>query len=213
MDILLVSENAINRAIRVLHDGGVVAHATETCYGLTCDLKNPKAVEQLFRVKKRPVHQPVSVLFSSLKEAEQFVVFSKKAFELAKKHLPGPLTLVLPLRSDAPFSMYVCPPSLPVRQAGQTPIPNPTIGIRISSSPLAEQLAASFGSPIATTSANLHGQPNTYSAQDIIGQYASEELQPDLLLDSGPIPIHPASTVVEVIGERVNVLRQGDVHC
>ncbi len=206
MNILPTSTEGIARAIEVLRAGGVIAHATETCYGLACDLKNPKAVARLFAIKKRPLDQPVSALFSSIEDAKQFVIFSERALALAEKYMPGPLTLVLPVRSDAPFQIHVCP-------LAQPPISHPAIGIRISSSPLAQELVKIFGAPIATTSANLHGQPNTYSAQHIIDQYASEELQPDLLLDSGVIPEFPASTVVEVIGERINVLRQGDVHC
>lgn len=218
MNIIPVSIDGIARAVETLRSGGVLAHATETCYGLACDLRNPKALERLFAIKKRPTSQPVSALFFSLDEAKTFVHFSEKALEIAKRHLPGPLTLVLPVRSDAPFTIHVCPPTL-------TPVPSPdgrgvraaasgervTIGIRLSSFPFAQQLSAAFGSPIATTSANVHGQKNAYSAEDIVKQYGSEGLQPDLILDSGPIPVLPASTVVEVIGDVVKVLRQGDI--
>ncbi len=204
MEIALASENSITRAIDVLHHGGVIAHATETCYGLACDLRDPKAVERLFLIKKRSFDQPVSAMFSSIEEAQKFVVFSKQALETAKKFLPGPLTIVLPMRSDAPFPIHVCPPS-------PTPIPNPTIGIRISSSPFAQSLVFSFGSPIATTSANLHGKPNTYSVSDIESQFLGMETVPDLVLDSGVLSLAPPSTVAEIVGDRVKVLRQGDV--
>lgn len=150
----------------------------------------------------------MSALFSSLEDAKTFVVFSEKALELAKKYLPGPLTLVLPLRTDAPFHIYVTPPILTHLR---TYALSTSVGIRLSSSSLAENLAKAFGGPIATTSANLHGQPNTYSVEDIAAQYGSETLQPDLVLDSGTIPVAPASTVVEVIGDAVKVLRQGDI--
>lgn len=204
MKILVQSTEAIDHAIGILRRGGVIAHATETCYGLACDLQNPAAVERLFLVKERPFTQPVSALFSSVEEAQQFVVFSKKALEIAKKHLPGPLTIVLPLRKDAPLLIHVRPPS-----PSLTPIPNPTIGVRISSAPLAQTLALTFGSPIATTSANIHGEPNPYSVSDMESQFLSKKILPDLLIDSGALPVAPPSTVVEIVGEKMRVLRQG----
>lgn len=203
MEIIPAFPLGITRAIEVLRSGGVVAHATETCYGFACDLRNPDAAAKLFAVKKRPSDQPVSALFSSLEEARKFVVFSPKALELAEKYLPGPLTLVLPVREDAPFQIHVCPSTQP-------PIPNPTIGIRISSSPLAQNLAAAFGGPIATTSANLHGEPNPYSVSAIETQFLGIDPAPDLVIDSGTLPLSPPSTVVESIGESIRVLRQGE---
>ena len=204
MEIFSESPDGIERAAEVLRAGGVVAHATETCYGLACDLQNPAAVERLFLVKERPFTQPVSALFSSVEEAQQFVVFSKKALEIAKKHLPGPLTIVLPLRKDSPLLIHVRPPS-----PSLTPIPHPTIGVRISSAPLAQTLALTFGSPIATTSANIHGEPNPDSGSDMESQFLSKKILPDLLIDSGALPVAPPSTVVEIVGEKMRILRQG----
>ncbi len=204
MEIFSESPDGIARAMEVLRAGGVVAHATETCYGLACDLRNPAAVERLFLVKERPFTQPVSALFSSIEEAQTFVVFSERALEIAKKHLPGPLTIVLPLQEDAPFLIHVCPPS-----QSPTLIHNTAIGIRISSSPLAQALVLAFGSPITTTSANIHGEPNPYSVYDITSQFLGKNAVPDLVIDSGPLPPAPPSTVVEVIGDRLKVLRQG----
>ena len=83
------------------------------------------------------------------------------------------------------------------------------IGIRISSHPLAQTLVASFGKPIATTSANLHGKPNPYSIDDIRRQWTSEVLLPDLCIDSGILHSAPPSTVIKVTGDRITVLRQG----
>ena len=85
-------------AIHILKRGGVVAHATETCYGLACDLANPAAVAKLFAIKQRPLDQPVSALFVSIEEAKKWVEWSDEAEKLAAEFLPGPLTLILPLR-------------------------------------------------------------------------------------------------------------------
>ncbi len=208
MQILLPDSKGIEQALSILRDGGVIAHATETCYGLACDLGNPDAVKKLFAIKQRPTHQPVSALFESLEQAKQYVEWNEEADELAKKYLPGPLTLILRMKSQAPRPLFPIP----------DPSPSPTLGVRISSHPLAQQLVSAFGSPLSTTSANLHGQSNPYSSADILSQFTSrnsepgtQHPEPDILLDSGPIPMAPPSTVIDLTGGNSGVLRRGEI--
>ncbi len=208
MKIIHESPEALAEAVTVLEAGGVVIHATETCYGITCDLTNPKALERLFAVKQRPLDQPVSALFSSLEEAQKYVIFSDKALSLAEKYLPGPLTLVLPPEKNPPFPISVCPQPLFTLHSSFL---ISSIGVRLSSHPFAQALALAFGKPIATTSANLHGKPNPYAVSEIEAQWAQSSQLPDLVIDSGLLPIAPPSTVIEVISDSIRVLRQGDV--
>lgn len=190
--------SSLDRALDTLGAGGVVAHATETCYGLACDLRNPDAVRKLFDIKQRPYDQPMSALFPSIEAAQAVCEFSEKALILAKKHLPGPLTIILPvLKNSAPIFI-----TADGKKASE-------IGIRISPHPIAMTLSQSFGSPIATTSANLHGRENPYSAEDIARQFKGRDSMPDLCLDNGTLPNTPPSTVVRVAGEEVTVVRRG----
>jgi len=198
----------MSEALHMLAAGGIVAHATETCYGFACDLTNPQAVARLFALKQRPADQPVSALFSSIEEAKKFVEWNDEAKKLARKHLPGPLTLILLLKERA----CICPlPSLP------SPVPGEgmgmgarTLGIRISSHPLAQELAKRFGKPLSTTSANLHGQKNTYSTAEIIEQFKGQKVQPDLIIDSGKLRTTPPSTVMDLTEkQKLKTLRKG----
>lgn len=202
MRILPVTSLAIDEAIDILRQGGLVVHATETCYGLTCDLTNPHAVRKIFDCKIRPYTQPISALFTSVEQANQYVDFSDEALKLASQHLPGPLTLVLPLKPDAHPTLFVSA----TQESSQK---DSTIGVRISSYPLARQLVEKFGKPIATTSANVHGLANPYSAQEVEKQFLKNEHQPDLIVDSGIIPLVQPSTVVEVRDGEIIILRQG----
>lgn len=186
MHVLSPDAHGIDEALRVLREGGVVAHATETCYGLACDLSNPVAVARLFRQKRRPEHQPISALFPNVGAAKEYVEWNARAEELAKD-LPGPLTLVLPLRLDAPKHLF------------PTPEGGPTIGVRVSPHPTARALVTAFGSPISTTSANLHGEPNPYRPDVIVCA--------DLLLDDGELPVVPSSRVIDCTSEVVQTLR------
>ncbi len=185
MTILPDTSIGIARAIQILQKGGVVAHATETCYGLACDMSNPSAVAKLFRIKRRPTHQPISALFPSVKVAKKYVRWNAAADELADRHLPGPLTLILPLLATAPHQLY------------PTPGGGITVGVRVSPNPIALALVEGFGAPISTTSANIHGQPNPYSAEDIAMQFETSD-GPDVILDSGTLPPTPPSTVVDL---------------
>ena len=186
--VLPFSKQALNQALEILKSGGVVAHATETCYGFACDLSNPEAVKRLFDLKKRPYDSPVSALFPTVAEAKKFVEWNEEAGKLAKKYLPGPLTLVLPIKN---------PPSF--------------LGIRISSHPLACELAERFGKPLSTTSANVHGEKNTYSAAEIIEQFMFQEIKPDMIIDSGKMIETPSSTVIDLTSGKGKILRKGVV--
>lgn len=203
MDIVSPSDEGMQQALEVLRTGGVVAHATETCYGLACDLQNPEAVDRLFAIKNRSPNQPVSALFKSVEQAQTFLEWNEEAAQLAAEHLPGPLTIILRMRNDAPYLLYVTPMT-----NDQSPI---TIGTRVSSHSTAQALVTSFGSPLSTTSANIHGQPNTFSAQDIQTQFANAEHKPDLILDDGPLAENDASTVIDVSEGVLHVLRKGDI--
>ena len=197
MEIASPSPESIKRAVAILQAGGVVAHATETCYGLACDLGNQQAVQTLFALKERPEHVPVSALFESIEQVKMYVEWNELAEQLAHEHLPGPLTLVLPL--------------LPGRRIFATPAGNSTLGIRISSHPIAMALVQAFGAPVSTTSANVHSQPNTYSPQEIESQFLHKEQKPDLILDSGILIKVASSSVVNLVGGSIEVLRKGPI--
>ncbi|KKW39683.1 threonylcarbamoyl-AMP synthase [Candidatus Peribacteria bacterium RIFOXYC2_FULL_55_14] len=197
MEIASPSPESIERAVSILRAGGTVAHATETCYGLACDLGNQRAVRTVFTLKERPEHIPVSALFESIEQAKMYVEWNELAEQLAHAHLPGPLTLVLPL--------------LPGRRIFATPAGNDTLGIRISPHPVAIALVRAFGAPLSTTSANVHGQPNTYSSQEIENQFLHKTRKPDLLLDSGALKKVASSSVVNLVGGSIEVLRKGPI--
>lgn len=196
MKILPVTDESIREAVDVIREGGVVAHATETCYGLACDLQNPEAVTKLFKIKQRPYDKPVSGLFASVDDAKETAEWNDDAERLANEHLPGPLTIILPLYE--PKRYFV------------TPNGGATIGVRVSSHPVAKALAAECAMPISTTSANFHGKPNPYTVADILMQLRENKVLPDLVLDSGALPTVPPSTVVDLTADAVE-LRAGNI--
>jgi len=197
VEIMVESPSALDRALSVLRSGGCVVHATETCYGLACDLSNPDAVARMFRVKKRPEGQPVSALFPSVNEAKRYVEWNDRAEKLAEEYLPGPLTLILPRKENIQCPIFVTPPQKLKAVSFQL---SASIGVRVSSHAWAQTLVTRFGRPISTTSANVHGEPSPYGVEEIVKQYEHCTEKPDLIVESGPLPFRKPSRIIDCTG-------------
>lgn len=182
----------LQEAVKVLHEGGVVAHATETCYGLAVDVFNRKAIQSLYSLKKMPFTKPVSLLVRDLDEAQQYGEFSSTALKLALQYWPGPLTLVVPRKATLPQWI----------NTGES-----TVGFRVSSNKKAKELVEAFGGPLTTTSANISGLPHAYSVQEM----ETQGLKPSFILDSGKLGEQSPSTIVEVLNDQIRVIRQGSL--
>jgi len=176
---------------KVLEDGGVVMHPTETCYGLAVDVFNKRALEKLYRLKKMDKSKPVSILVDSLAMAEEFGVFSDKAFMLAKKYWPGPLSLIVPRKRSLPDFL----------NPG-----NEFVSIRFSADDFCRKMVSALGRPLTTTSANRTGEPQLYCADE---DYFGGEV--DLVVDGGEIRKNKPSTIVKVFGDELSIVRQGDL--
>jgi len=185
---------ALVEAARILAAGGVIAFPTDTVYGLACDLFNEEAVDRIYRIKARPAYLP---LIAMLAEAEAWPQVSSSLPDSARRFMarfwPGPLTIIVPARKDIPAI---------VLGGGET------IGMRIPDHDIARQLLRLAGRPLATTSANLSGQPAACIAEEVEKQIGDAV---DLILDAGPCPGGQASTVVDCTVEPPKILREGPV--
>ena len=138
------TDEQIRQALEALHDGELIVFPTETLYGIGCDALNPEAVEKLCEIKKRPAGKPLAVILGEASMVDQLTGdFSAAASQLADAFWPGPLTLVVPAR-----------PGLPDAIVGDQ-----TIGLRVSSDPVAARLSRELGRPICAPSANPTGLP------------------------------------------------------
>jgi L-threonylcarbamoyladenylate synthase len=188
---------AIREAVRALKRGEVIAFPTETTYGLGCDLRNTAAIRRIYRIKGRDDGKPLQLIAGSLAQVRRLATVDGSVAKLVRKHWPGPLTLLLPLRRSVKLPSKVNPKR--------------TIGIRVTSSPFVRELALKFGAPIAATSANKSGQPVASSGRSALRAFASGE-KPDLLIDIGALPKRRPSTVARVKEDgTIYVLRRGPV--
>jgi L-threonylcarbamoyladenylate synthase len=185
---------ALEAAARVLREGGLVAFPTETFYGLGAHALQERAVARVFRAKGRPADKPLLVLVASLAMVEQVArQVPDRARRLMARHWPGPLTLVLPARAELPAALT----------AGTG-----TIGVRLSGHPVARALVHAVGAPVTAPSANLHDGAPPRTAADVL-RAVGERI--DLVLDGGPTPGGPPSTVLDVTAVPPALLRPGAV--
>jgi len=191
----------IKQAVSVLRRGKAVVFPTDTSYGLAVDATNPKAVRKLYQIKGRSFKKPIHIVVNSISEARKFVEISNSARKLAKKFLPGPLTLVLPLRENLKNRTL-----WKLLTAGTG-----ALGIRIPDHELALLLVRKLKKPITATSANVSGKKAAYSIEEIEAQFSHRKIQPDLVIDVGKLkPVRP-STIVDLTGQSVKILRQGPI--
>ena len=187
-----VTDEALAKACAVLRAGGVVAFPTETYYGLAVDPFNQAALSRLFALKGRAGDKPVLLIVDNPSQLSTLVAEIPPPFPLLMERFwPGPLTLVFPGA-----------PSLPGMLTGH----RGTIGVRVSSHPVARQLVRAFGRPLTATSANFSGQPAAVAASGVLEQLGAEV---DAVLDGGVTPGGQGSTLLGYQEGKVCLLRAG----
>src|SRR5579871_4856118 len=176
--IVRASQVEIDTAVQTLRDGDLVAFPTETVYGLGANAQNPAAVRKIFTAKGRPENHPLIVHLDSPRFLHRWVrEMSDAATKLAERFWPGPLTMVLPR----------APNVHDIVTGGQD-----TIGIRVPSHPMAQQLLTAFGGGIAAPSANRYGRLSPTRAEHVREEFGDAVR---VLLDGGDSKVGLESTI------------------
>ena len=180
-----LDKDKLKKAVAVIEKGGLVAFPTETVYGLAADYLNKKAIQKLYKVKKRPKDKPLTVHISKFDELDKLdcevTLFSKK---LTEKFWPGPLTLIFKTGSGK------------------------RIGIRMPSNKIALEFISLCKNSIVAPSANISGNQPPRKAEDVLKDLDGKI---DLLLDGGETEVGRESTVVDVSTFPYKVLRKGAI--
>ena len=182
----------IKRPVEIVHGGGVAAYPTDSIYALGCALEARDAIERIYKMKKMAKNQRLALICPDLSTASHYAMLSQTAFRLAQRIFPGPYTLVVPATREVPRTL--------------TDAKRRTVGIRITSHPIAQALAVALGRPLLTTSAISPetGEP-CRDADEVLEAFGPNL---DLVIDSEATNAEP-STVIEVDGDQITVLRQG----
>jgi L-threonylcarbamoyladenylate synthase len=184
--------SAISYAMDVLKHGGLVAFPTDTVYGLAALPFKEEHVEGLFSAKGRSNTHAIAILIGDYKDVKNVAMqFDEKSLRLAHRFWPGPLTLVVPKLPTLPDALSQ----------------DETIGVRMPDHPIALALLRKIG-PLAVTSANISGEANTNTAEEVNRQLNGRV---HLILDGGKTSGGVPSTVVDCVSTSLNILRQGPI--
>jgi L-threonylcarbamoyladenylate synthase len=190
--VVRASQTEIEQAVEALRAGELVVFPTETVYGLGANASNPPAVRKIFEVKGRPPDHPVIVHLDDPRYLHRWVSEMPAVAEaLAAKFWPGPLTLILP-KADNVNDIVT---------GGQN-----SIGIRIPSHPMAQQLLNAFGGGIAAPSANRYGRLSPTKPEHVRDELGDAV---KIILDGGDSPIGLESTIVSCLDNQARLLRPG----
>lgn len=185
----------VRKAAELIRQGGVVAFPTETSYGLGASIRNPRALERIYEIKKRPRGKPLLVLVPGISSLELLAAHVPEVVRiLAARFWPGPLTLIMRARPGLPRALCA--------HTGK-------VGVRVSSHPVAMALVEEVGHPITATSANISGGPAASTAQEVASML--RDPPPDLILDGGRVPGSPPSTILDVSVDPPRLLRIGAI--
>ncbi|MEW6162211.1 MAG: L-threonylcarbamoyladenylate synthase [Nitrospirota bacterium] len=187
-------ERVLVQAVEILERGGIVAYPTETFYGLGVKFDMEDSLKKLYDIKQRPKDKATPLIIGN-KGLLPLVTKAadRKATLLMDRFWPGPLTLILPAKEN--ISRYI------TTGAGR-------VAIRIPGESFALYLAKTANFPITATSANLSGMPPAKDAETVIGYFGDKI---DLVIDGGPTPGGLPSTIVDVTGKEIKILREGAI--
>jgi len=181
---------SLDEAVRVIGRGGVVAIPTDTVYGLACDPASAAAIDRIYAIKRRPGDLELTLLSARVADIEEDVELTAAVRTLAGACWPGALSIVCALR----------------RRRWEIPRTGDTLSVRIPDHPIALELLRRTG-PLATTSANRHGEPPPGTAAEVTAALDGEV---DAVVDGGRCG-GLASTIIDCTTATPRVLREGPI--
>lgn len=184
---------AIAEAAASIKSGLLVAFPTDTLYGVGALFSDPAAINQIFLAKGRPAEKGIPVLVADAEDVWQVVEsVTDEAAYLIERHWPGPLTLILPRREGLPANLT----------------PNDTVAVRMPDNAIAREFIRAAGGALATTSANLSGQPAALSAEEALAALGSHVA---IILDGGTVDHGIGSTIVDCTSQPIRIVREGPI--
>jgi len=180
--------HAFQQALKVLHQGEIMTYPTDTLYGLGVDATNDQAIDRLNRLKGRA--SPLSVVAPDIPTALSWTTLEGDLLQLLARRLQESSTVIVPVR----------PGIISEKVLGS----GHTLGIRVPQHPFPSPLVAKFGNPITTTSVNRSGRPPLNDPERILLEFSKEIA---LLIDAGPLPPSPGSSIYQVQHNRLIRIR------
>lgn len=182
---------AIQKAIEALERGELIAYATDTIYGLGCDIHSKSAMERALTLKGYSKYHSLSFLCADLSDISNYAKVENRAYKMMKRCVPGPYTFILPASREVPKIMLT---------------KQKTVGIRVPDHPVCRDLLKAFGRPILSTSVTDRDGDPMLDPNEILHHWGDLI---SVILDSGPLDSE-SSTIVDCTDpDEFVVLREG----
>ena len=186
--------NAVDVAIDFLQKGKVICFATDTVYGVAVDATNSKAVDGLYKLKKRDKNKPIAIFLKNLESAKKLFIFNDLASAIVEKYMPGDITVIL---KTTDFAKKILAKNLNNND-------NDFIGFRIIDSYFVQKLFEKYNGILAVSSANEASQNPCISASLV-----KKNLKNLDLLIVGKKTSKLSSTIVKIVDNELTLIRQG----
>ncbi len=186
-----MKKNFLLKSIKALENGEVIVYPTDTLYALGADIYNSEAIKKIFKIKKRPYSNPLPVAVANINEIDKISHTNELVKRIAKRFLPGPLTLILKKKNSVPS----------IVTGGLD-----NIAVRIPKNDIALELLSKFG-PLSVTSANIHGKKTSYVINDLRIQFSDNISE---YIDNGRLDEKP-STIVDLTSHKPIIVRKGPI--
>jgi L-threonylcarbamoyladenylate synthase len=183
----------ISQATDAINNGEIVICPTDTVYGLLGNASNKKAVEKIFKIKKRTKGKPIPIFVKDIKIAKKLAFIDREKEKFLKMVWPGKVTVVLKRRNVLPKIL-----------SGRTK----TIGLRVPDYKLVNNLLLKLNRPLTGTSANISGKPASTKIREVIKQFEKGKIKPNLILDAGNLKPSSPSKVINLAEEKIKILRR-----
>jgi len=186
----MIPKITLSEAAYALQQGEIGIVPTDTIYGFGCDIYNKKAIQRIYQIKKRELKKPFSFICSDLKNISLYAQVTNQAYKIMKRCLPGPYTFILLGTKLVPKIMLT---------------KRKTVGIRVPNNNICLAIVKTLGNPIISTSVGFSGG-EVLSDPSLIEETFGSQI--DLTIDGG-IPANQPSTVISLIDDEVEVIREG----
>lgn len=189
--ILPCNDQSIEEVVKTIQNGGVIVFPTDTVYGIGCDPRNEDAVKKIYQIKGRDKVKQLPILAYSKEDIKEIAVLDKRSEEMADKFWPGPLTLILQIKD---------------KKIAKALDLQDKVAVRVPGHPCMRKLLQKCRL-VTGTSANFSGQPSFGDSKELAAKFTGY----DVLLDGGKIEDSCESTIVEVVGNELKIVRQGKI--
>jgi L-threonylcarbamoyladenylate synthase len=182
MDFLKNSKNAVNKAVEAINRGEVIVFPTDTVYGFLADAEDKKAVNKIYKIKKRPKSKPLPVFVKDLKMAKELAEISENQEKILKKHWPGKYTFVLNKKDS-----------------------KKTIALRIPKYKPLNDLLKKTNKPLVQTSVNISGKKELNKISEIILEFEKKDI---FIADAGNLKKSKPSKILDLTQNKIKILRK-----